>query len=79
MRQNRGGKAIWTTVSQSYGWLHFSPSHQQHPKKAGLNYESLHLSITYLRLLMNHSNYRVVAECSDTLHTFVYGELKQNH
>ena len=62
MHRNRGGEAIRTTVSQSYGRLHFSPAHQQHPKKAGLNYESHHLSVACLRLRMNHSNYRVVAD-----------------
>ena len=79
MCQNMGGKIIQTTVSQSYGQFRFSPSHRQHLNKAELNYKSLHLFVACLRLQMNHLSYLVVAECSDTLHTFVYGELKQNH
>ena len=78
MCRNTGGEIIQTTVSQSYGWFHFSPSHRQHPNKAELNYESLHLFVTCLRLQMNHLSYLVVTECSDTLRTFAYGELKQN-
>ena len=79
MSQNMGGEIIQTTVSQSYGQLCFSPSHWQHPNKAELNYKSLHLFVMCLRLRMNHLSYLVVVECSDTLHTFAYGELKQNH
>src|ERR1700678_1965815 len=57
MCQNTGGGVIRTTVSQSYGQLHFSPSHWQHPNKVELNYKSLHLSVACLRLQMNHSSY----------------------
>ena len=78
MCRNMGGEVIQTTISQSYGQLHFSPSHWQHPNKVELNYKSLHLSVTCLRLQMNHSSYYVVTKCSDTLHTFAYSSSK-NH